>query len=149
MNWNYHSGWFPTQTWPQMTSIVISGVKWKSETWKSDSWQTKIKQYEERTKEMEELEAKKRAKERLKKATMHREGQGSTNQDVVSRLVPIDQCRRTTVRRHGPWIPETEIDGMSKLRGKLQIVISKIKYYWIIVSEIILRRLKQGKVLSV
>ena len=68
---------------------------------------------------------------------------------MSSRLVPIDQCRRTTVRRHGPWIPETEIDGMSKLRGKLQIVISKIKYYWIIVSEIILRRLKQGKVLSV
>ena len=35
---------------------------------------------------------------------------------------------------------------MSKLRGKLQIVISKIKYYWIIVSEVISSRLKQETV---
>ena len=42
-------------------------------TLNSDSWQKKIKIYEEKTKQMEELEAKKRAKERLKKATMHRE----------------------------------------------------------------------------
>ena len=42
-------------------------------TGNSDSWQKKIKIYEEKTKQMEELEAKKRAKERLKKATMHRE----------------------------------------------------------------------------
>ena len=56
-----------------MTSKESHDPGWPLKTWNSDSWQKKIKIYEEKTKQMEELEAKKRAKERLKKATMHRE----------------------------------------------------------------------------
>ena len=127
-----------------VTSKESYDPDWPLKTWNSDSWQTKIKLYEEKTKQMEELEAKKRAKERLKKATMHRE-----DIDEMRRVFKIILLFCLLIgwyaqgliligrKRHLASVNLKIL--FSKLKRKLAIVNSKIKYYWFHISERISR----------